>query len=175
MFQPIRTYHVIVSTYSTTVPWSCDKSRLSVHIMWSIPQSRDVQSRKLKAIKYSVRDKHCERTFLLRPSQAMKMEAWHASNSSTYVWMGMMDSIVLEMHLLTCLAQLVFSSSQMTQCRHVTIKSWLMPVTRGLYPFICRYGWLAIIHTIHDVIAEIIWLWCELRPASRLMHSDVDL
>ena len=24
------------------------------------------------------------------------MKAWHASNSSTYVWMGMMDSIVLE-------------------------------------------------------------------------------
>ena len=57
MFQPIRTYHVIVSTYSTTVPWSRDESRLSIHIMWSIPQSRDVQSRKLKMIKYSVRDR----------------------------------------------------------------------------------------------------------------------
>ena len=56
MFQPIRMYHVTVSTYSTNVPWSCDKSRLSIHIMWSIPQSRDVQSRKLKAIKYSVCD-----------------------------------------------------------------------------------------------------------------------
>ena len=56
MFQPIRTYHVIVSTYSTSVPWSRDESRLSIHIMWSIPQSRDVQSRKLKTIKYSVRD-----------------------------------------------------------------------------------------------------------------------
>ena len=29
---------------------------LSIHIMWSIPQSRDVQRRKLKTIKYSVRD-----------------------------------------------------------------------------------------------------------------------
>ena len=57
MFQPIRTYHVIVSTYSTSVPWSRDESRLSIHIMWSISQSRDVQSRKLKTIKYSVRDK----------------------------------------------------------------------------------------------------------------------
>ena len=49
---------MIVSTYSTSVPWSRDESRLSIHIMWSIPQSRDVQSRKLKTIKYSVRDKH---------------------------------------------------------------------------------------------------------------------
>ena len=56
MFQPIRTYHVTVSTYSTSVPWSRDESRLSIHIMWSISQSRDVQSRKLKTIKYSVRD-----------------------------------------------------------------------------------------------------------------------
>ena len=56
MFQPIRSDHVIVSTYSMNVPWSRDESRLSIHIMWSIPQSRDVQSRKLKTIKYSVRD-----------------------------------------------------------------------------------------------------------------------
>ena len=48
--------HVTVSTYSTNVPWSRDESRLSIHIMWSIPQSRDVQRRKLKAIKYSVCD-----------------------------------------------------------------------------------------------------------------------
>ena len=46
----------MVSTYSTNVPWSRDKSRLSIHIMWSISQSRDVQKRKLKTIKYSVRD-----------------------------------------------------------------------------------------------------------------------
>ena len=56
MFQPIRAYHVIVSTYSVSVPWSRDESRLSIHIMWSIPQSRDVQGRKLETIKYSVRD-----------------------------------------------------------------------------------------------------------------------
>ena len=56
MFQPIRSDHVIVSTYSTSVSWSCDESRLSIHIIWSIPQSRDVQGRKLKTIKYSVRD-----------------------------------------------------------------------------------------------------------------------
>ena len=56
MFQPIRSDHVMVSTYSMNVPWSRDRSRLSIHIMWSIPQSRDVQRRKLKTIKYSVRD-----------------------------------------------------------------------------------------------------------------------
>ena len=56
MFQPIRMYHVVISTYSTTVSWSCDKSWLSVHIMWSIPQSRDNEDRKLKAIKYSIHD-----------------------------------------------------------------------------------------------------------------------
>ena len=56
MFQPIRDDHVIASTYSTNIPWSRDESRLSIHTMWSIPQSRDVQGRKLKTIKYSVRD-----------------------------------------------------------------------------------------------------------------------
>ena len=56
MFQPIRMCHVMVSTYSRNVPWSRDESRLSIHIMWSIPQSRDVESRKLKTIKYSVHD-----------------------------------------------------------------------------------------------------------------------
>ena len=56
MFQPIRSDHVIVSTYSTKVPWSRDKSWLSIHIMWSISQSRDTKDRKLKAIKYSVHD-----------------------------------------------------------------------------------------------------------------------
>ena len=56
MFQPIRSDHVMVSTYSTSIPWSRDKSRLSFHVMWSIPQSRDIQSRKLKTIKYSVCD-----------------------------------------------------------------------------------------------------------------------
>ena len=48
----------MVSTYGTSLPWSRDKSWLSIHIMWSIPQSRDIQSRKLKAIKYSVHDIH---------------------------------------------------------------------------------------------------------------------
>ena len=50
MFQPIRMDHVIVSSYSTNVSWSCDQSRLSIHVMWSIPQSCDVKGRKLKAI-----------------------------------------------------------------------------------------------------------------------------
>ena len=70
MFQPIRTYHVIVSTYSTSVPWSRDELRLSIHIMWSIPQSRDIQGRKLKTIKYSVRDRHA---------------SWHVHKSPTKV------------------------------------------------------------------------------------------
>ena len=56
MIQPIRMNHVIVSTYSTNVPWSRDKSQLSIHIMWKIPQSRDIKSRKLKTIKYSICD-----------------------------------------------------------------------------------------------------------------------
>ena len=57
MFQPIRSDHVMVSAYSTSLPWSRDESRLSIHIMWSIPQLRDIQSRKLKTIKYSVCDR----------------------------------------------------------------------------------------------------------------------
>ena len=56
MFQPIGMDHVIVPTYSMNVSWSCDKSWLSVHFMWSISQSHDDKDRKLKAIIYSVRD-----------------------------------------------------------------------------------------------------------------------
>ena len=88
MFQPIRMDHVIVSTYSTNVPWSCDKSWLSIHIMWSISQSRDIKGRKLKAIKYSIRDRWVLWSVTVKVPP-MVGSTWTRVRSGFLAWLGL--------------------------------------------------------------------------------------